>query len=58
MPGFMGDFDMKTDYGDNKFKFRETSMMQTEVFTSSEQSHEPQRMQKDIETPVKRKTDG
>ena len=47
--------DMKTDYGDARFRLRCTDMMQTDVFTSSDPSHErdspvPNAVLKDTET--------
>ena len=60
MPGFNdNNFEIKTDYGgDGRFKLRETSMMQTEIFTSSEHSHEPQRMLKDADSPISQQDNG
>ena len=60
MPGFNDhNFEVKTDYGgDGRFKLRETSMMQTEIFSSSENSHEPQRLLKDADSPVRQTDNG
>ena len=37
--------DVKTEYGDARFRLRCTDMMQTDVFTSSEPSHEREQQQ-------------